>query len=125
MIALAQYGLLSILSLMLLFHLLILLKAIPYASVWGGRLKNDQEMYRFETPSILINALFLAIALIKAELLGIHLPELAMQISLWIMAALFAFNTFGNLMSKNRLEKMVFSPITLVLCTFVVILALS
>ncbi len=110
---------------MLLFHFLILLKAIPYASVWGGRLKNDKEMYRFEIPSILINALFLGIALIKAELLGIQLPELAMQISLWIMAALFAFNTFGNLMSKNRLEKMAFSPLTLALCTFAVILALS
>lgn len=108
---------------MLLFHLLILLKAIPYASVWGGRLKNDQEMYRFEIPSILINALFLGIALIKAELLGIQLPELVMQISLWIMAALFAFNTFGNLISKNRLEKMVFSPLTILLFAFSLILA--
>ena len=28
-----------------LFHLTILIKIIPYEITWGGKLKNDAEMY--------------------------------------------------------------------------------
>lgn len=58
MLIIAQYGLLIILSIFLVFHCLILCKIIPYNILWGGRLKSDIEMYRFETVSILINCFF-------------------------------------------------------------------
>jgi hypothetical protein len=39
----------------LILHFLILLKIIPYDIAWGGRLQSDQEMYTFETFSIIIS----------------------------------------------------------------------
>jgi len=51
------------------FHLLILLKIIPYEITWGGKLKNDNEMYVFEIISIIINSfLFLRRLTLKLRL---------------------------------------------------------
>jgi hypothetical protein len=47
---------LIILFSVILFHICIIFKIIPYNIAWGGRLTNDNEMYVFECISILINA---------------------------------------------------------------------
>lgn len=121
----AQYGLLIILSIFLGLHILVLLKIIPYNIVWGGRLMSDKEMYRFETVSILINLIFLFIILVHSNYLAIDFPKKIMTLILWIMTAMFAFNTVGNAMSKNKLEQKLFTPITIILTIFSLILALT
>lgn len=125
MINFAQYGLIIILSAFLVFHFLIILKIIPYSVVWGGRLKSDKEMYRFETVSISINLFFLLIILVQSSFLAIDFPRKIMTIILWIMTALFLFNTFGNAISKNRIEQKLFTSITILLTIFSLILALT
>ena len=57
----AQFGSLIIYSLSIVFHLLVLIKIIPYKMVWGGRLKSDIDMYKFEAVSLTVNLLFLFI----------------------------------------------------------------
>lgn len=47
------------------FHILIFIKMIPYQIAWGGRLKNDREMYIFQTISIIVNLLFTRILMMK------------------------------------------------------------
>ena len=62
----SKYSIKTFLGLLLaviLFHICIILKIIPYNIAWGGRLTNDAEMYVFETISILIN-IFLSIILL-------------------------------------------------------------
>ena len=125
MIAIAQTGLLFFLSLFLLLHLSILFRIISYKVVWGGRLKSDRQMYRFEIISLLMNSLFVFIVLIKSGLLTIDISPKIITFSLWLMAALFLLNTLGNAISKNKFEKMIFAPITVLLTIFSVILALS
>jgi hypothetical protein len=125
MIHFAQYGLLLILSIFLVLHFLILLKFIPYNVVWGGRLKSDSEMYRFEMVSIVINLFFLFIILVQSSILTIGFPKKIITILLWFMTALFAFNTFGNIKSKSKIEQIYFTPITIVLTIFSIILALT
>lgn len=125
MLNIAQYGLLIILSIFLGLHILVLLKIIPYNIVWGGRLMSDKEMYRFETVSILINLIFLFIILVHSNYLAIDFPKKIMTLILWIMTAMFAFNTVGNAMSKNKLEQKLFTPITIILTIFSLILALT
>jgi hypothetical protein len=49
------------------FHILIFKKMIPYQIAWGGRLKNDREMYIFQTMSIMVNLLFIWVFLLKGE----------------------------------------------------------
>ena len=125
MITIAQFGLLSLLSMSLVLHLVILLKIIPYKFVWGGRLKSDKEMYRFEILSIIINSLFLIVVLVQASLLTIEIPKKLINYALWLMTVLFLLNTFGNAISKNKLEQRLFTPITILLTIFSLILALS
>ena len=62
---------LGLLFLVILFHICIITKMIPYNIAWGGRLTNDTEMYVFETISILINIFLSWILLMKSNLLKI------------------------------------------------------
>ena len=121
----AQLGILILLSLLLLLHLAILLKIIPYKLVWGGRLKSDKDMYRFEIISIVMTAVFLFVVLVQAGILPLDLPKRLITYALWLMAGLFLLNTLGNAVSKNKLEQRLFTPVTVVLAIFSVILALS
>lgn len=123
MINFAQYGLLVVLSLFLVLHICVLLKFIPYNIIWGGRLKSDTEMYRFEAISILINLFFLFIILVQSEFVAIAFPKIIMTVLLWVMTILFLFNTFGNIMSKNKIEQRLFTPVTIILTIFSFILA--
>ena len=125
MISTAQFGLLILLFLFLLLHFLILIKIIPYNLVWGGRLKTDKEMYRFEIFSILINSLFLIVILVQANILRIDVPGKIVTYALWLMTGLFLLNTLGNAISKNKLEQRLFTPVTILLAIFSCILALA
>ena len=125
MISIAQFGLLILLSLFLLLHFSILIKIIPYNLVWGGRLKSEKEMVRFEIFSILINSLFVIITLTQMSLLTIDIPKNVITYSLWLMTGLFLLNTLGNVTSKNKLEKRVFTPVTILLAIFSLTLALA
>jgi hypothetical protein len=125
MIIVAQFGLLLLLFLLLLLHVMILMKFIPYHFVWGGRLKNDKEMYRFEGFSILLNSVFIIVVLMRIGVLDFHLSRTISSYGLWLMAGMFLLSTAGNVMSKNGIEKWFFTPVTLLLAAFSFILALS
>lgn len=125
MISTSQLGLLVLLSLFLLLHLIILLKLIPYNLVWGGRLKSDKEMVRFEIFSILMTSLFIIVILVQADFLTIDIPNKIITYALWLMTGLFLLNTLGNAISKNKVEQRLFTPITILLTIFTLILALS
>lgn len=111
----ATNSLLLILALVVVMHLLILAGIIPFAMVWGGRLQNEAQMLRFESVSVLVNFLMLAVVALRAGLLRVRLHPIVGRIMLGLMAGLFLLNTVGNLLSTNPLEKVVFTPLTLVL----------
>lgn len=111
----AAHSIITILSLVVLFHLLVLLAVIPYNIVWGGRLKNKTELLQFELISIGINLAMLLVVLIKARILKIALHPKLLTLALWLMVALFTLNTLGNLLSVNAMEKIIFTPLTLIL----------
>ena len=125
MISTAQFGLLILLSLLLLLHFIILFKIIPYNIIWGGRLKSNNDMYRFEIFSVLINSLFIFVILTQAGFLKINIPMKIITYALWVMAGLFLLNTFGNAVSKNKIERFLFTPLTLLLFLFSFVLAMS
>jgi hypothetical protein len=115
---LAINGLFLILTLFALFHVVILLGLIPYEMVWGGKLKNQAEMRVSETVSLIINLIMLAAVAIKAGFLKIYLPPMLINIVFWAMFGLFMVNTVGNALSLNTFEKIVFTPLTLILAIF-------
>jgi len=94
-----------LLGVVILFHLCILLKIIPYEITWGGKLTNDTEMYVFESISILINLFLCFILLIKGNYLSEIIPMKVVHIVLWIFFVLFGLNTIGNLLANTNFEK--------------------
>lgn len=88
-------------SLGIIFHILILLKIIPYDVAWGGRLKSAQEMYVFESISIALSLFMICIYLLKAKNVKLN----TVNIILWVFFVVFSLNTVGNLVAKTTFEK--------------------
>jgi len=89
----------------ILFHLCIITKIVPYDIAWGGRLTNDTEMYVFETISILINTFLSWVLLMKDNFVTYKFPNRVVHVILWIFFALFILNTIGNIFAKTLFEK--------------------
>jgi hypothetical protein len=97
--------LLLISALVTVFHALILLRVIPFEITWGGKLKTVEEMYVFETLSILINSFFVFILLQKGEYIRYVMGRKTVNMILWIFFVLFTLNTIGNLFAETNFEK--------------------
>ena len=76
----AFYGLVGILSAIIIFHLLILSGIIPFQIVWGGRLENREQMLQFEMISLLLNACMLLVIGIRGGLVKITINPLIIRI---------------------------------------------
>lgn len=105
--------LIGICFLVLAFHFLILLKIIPYELTWGGKLKNDSEMYVFEFLSITINSFLLYVFLQKGSFVKAIFGPKTLTIILWVFFGIFALNTLGNLFAESTFEKS-FTILTLI-----------
>ncbi len=105
--------LIGICFLVLAFHFLILLKIIPYELTWGGKLKNDSEMYVFEFLSITINSFLLYVLLQKGNIVKAIFGPKTLTIILWVFFGIFALNTLGNLFAESTFEKS-FTILTLI-----------
>lgn len=115
---LATLGLLTLFSLVIVFHILVLVQVIPYKIVWGGRLENDTQMIQFEGISIALNLIMLALVAIYSGYLKWEINRRWIQLGMWIMVALFLLNTVGNLFAINDWERWIFTPITFLLAVF-------
>ena len=104
--------LLGILNAVIVFHLCIIVKIIPYSIAWGGRLHNDNEMYVFEFVSIGVNLFLGFVLLMKSHYLKFYIKEKIVNFILWFFFGLFVLNTIGNLFAKTIFEKF-FSILTL------------
>jgi len=104
---------LGLLAIVIVLHLLILIKVIPYKTAWGGRLQTDEQMYMFETISISVNLLLSFILLMKGRYIQFYIKEKIQNIMLWIFLILFILNTVGNLFAQTNIEKL-FAILTLV-----------
>jgi hypothetical protein len=105
----------TLLSAVVIFHILVLIQIIPYQIVWAGRLNSIAEMQRFETISILINCFIILIITIKGNYLNFKFLSKIIISLVWLFIILFSLNTIGNLMAKSNFEKLVFTPLTFIL----------
>jgi hypothetical protein len=112
---LAARVLMFIFSVSMVFHILVVLQVIPFQMVWGGRLKDKNQMILFETFSLVITTIMLLVVGIQLGLLKTKISYKVIRVCLLIMTALFVLNTVGNLNSINKWERMIFTPVTLIL----------
>lgn len=116
--------LLVLFSLLVIFHLLILVRIIPFDAIWGGKLKDVSQMRLFESVSVIISLMMMAVIAINAGIIKFKIHPVVIKAALWAMVILFALNTIGNFTSENQFEKNVFTPTTLllsVLCFLLII----
>ncbi len=99
---------------LVIFHILIIARIIPYNIVWGGRLESISQMQVFETVSLSINLAITAVIGIKVGYIKPYLNEKVITIILWGLVILFSLNTIGNIISINSLEAIMFTPITII-----------
>ena len=121
----AAHGIVLVLSLMVLFHVLVMAQVVPYGVVWGGRLENYSQMLLFEAISIAVNLLMLGAVAISAGMVKVKINRGLLKAALWTMFGVFLLNTIGNLLSNNETEKLIFTPLTLLLSLFSLRLAIS
>lgn len=110
--------LLGLLSIVVVFHILIILKVIPYNITWGGRLNTDEQMYWFEAVSILINLFLGFILLVKGRYIKFSLKEKTLNIVLWIFLIQYILNTIGNIIAQTSIEK-IFALLTLIFASLI------
>lgn len=108
----ALKAMILLISLVIVFHVAVLLEIIPYTIVWAGKLNTKAQMYQFETVSILINIFLLLVFCLKGKYIKHTIPEVLLNVILWVFLFLFVLNTVGNLMAETFFEKAVFTPLT-------------
>lgn len=109
----AMKTMLGLLTLVIIFHLAVVLQIIPYSIVWAGKLNTVDEMYAFEAVSISINIFLVTVLLLKGNYIPHRISEQIINAALWLFFALFVLNTIGNLLAETMFERLVFSPLTL------------
>ncbi len=94
-----------IVGVILLLHVAIVTKVIPYEIAWSGKLKSDTQMYLFESISILVTHLLGIILLIKGNYVPLFIPISIVNALLWVFFVLFGLNAAGNLLAETLFEK--------------------
>ena len=111
----AAYIFLTLNSLLIIFHVLVLSSIIPYEYVWGGGLDSQIEMYIKESTALIVSLLFLVIVVARIRQIQQNRSQKLLTIAMWIMFALFALNTVSNLYAEELMETLIFTPSALVL----------
>lgn len=125
-VKLAGNLLLIVLVMLVIFHILILLKIIPPGIVWGGQANGSPgRLFYLELISLIVTLLFIVIVAVKLNYLRLPRLRKAANIGLWVMFVYFILNTIGNLASDVTMEKVVFTPITLILAILAFRLAIE
>lgn len=98
----------------LVYHFLILTQIVPYKYAWGGKLSSLSEMYLFESVSVAITLLAVAMLASYANMIKQLKAKWIYKTVFAVFMVLFALNTLGNLVAETTFESMVFTPITAV-----------
>ena len=111
-------------GLLLIFQGLILLNIFPHNIVWGGQL-NEENYKVMSLFSIIIICLFMAIIAIKMKFIKSNILDRLGTIGAWIIFIYLILNTVGNIASASSVESIIFTPITIIMSIFALVLALS
>lgn len=118
-----------ILSLLSLFHLIVILGIVffdyaPNKFLWGGRMETIDELLKFEIISLVGSVFCVIIILIRFKSRKSSIFFYFSRVTLWLISILFMFNTAGNLMAESRFEK-VFALLTVILSILCLRMALE
>ncbi|MDP8209521.1 MAG: hypothetical protein RAO94_14015 [Candidatus Stygibacter australis] len=109
-----------LLLLLLAFHILVVMQIIPGDFVWGGQIEaNSEQLINYEIFAAVITCLFLIISFYKIKLILENRKNSVNQVGLWLMLLFFLLGILGNLSSDITKEKLIFTPVTVLLSLFI------
>jgi len=112
----AVYGILFLLSALLIFHILMVLRLLPAKIVWGGNLESNRQIYSFEMVSLFLNVLMILV------IINFINPKKETfkrwSVFILIMFIYFLINTIANIFSVSLMETLIFTPFSLILALF-------
>ena len=112
------------LSLLALFHVLVMLNLLPSNMVWGGRAADsDSDLIVMEAVALIVTLLIMAAVAFRMSSFESGRFRIISAIAMWAAFALFVFSTVGNLTSNVPAEKFVFTPISVILALLALRLA--
>jgi len=107
-------------------QLLIATGLLPVSIVWGGRQTELTPALRLASvAAAVILGVFIYIIRYRAGLVGSVPVPAVIQIGAWGVTAYMAFNTLGNFVSVNTIEKMLFGPITFMITIACLLVSVS
>lgn len=109
----------------LIFHVFVIVRFIPYSIIWGGKMKTHDDMLVMEGISIGINLLFLGIVFLRFSQRNNASLVNKLRIAFWLFFVLFSLNTLGNLFAETLTETLIFTPLTILLAVLSLRLALK
>jgi len=104
-----------LLTVVLVFHMMVLIGAIPYAVVWAGKISSLQDMRRLEVISICLNSFAILVFVLKAGYIQQKIPAKILNTIIFLLAVFFSLNTVGNLFAKSSFDLYFFTPLTFIL----------
>ena len=110
-------------AIVIILQLLLALGILPISMAWGGTQSQLTTGLRLASlASVVTLAVFAFIIRRRAGLNSNTPPSTMIKILSWLITAFMVLNTLGNLTSQSTAEKLVFTPLTLLLaiCCFVV-----
>ncbi|MCJ8013520.1 hypothetical protein MUG84_17475 [Paenibacillus sp. KQZ6P-2] len=113
------------LVLLVIFHILILLRIVPYETVWGGQIVDSSSLMILECIALFLTIMFILVISIKIGYIKTKRFMKANNIGIWIMFGYFSLNTIGNFASVVSVEKMILAPITILMTLLAFRLALE
>lgn len=125
-VKLAGSILLLSLALLAVLHVLILFRVVPAGIVWGGQIgESPGNLVVLETIALLVTLLFALIVAVKAGFVRTTRFRRATGLGMWLVFAYFVLNTLGNLASGVTAERLLFTPITILMALLALRLALE
>ena len=100
---------------LMVFHILVILKILPSNIVWDGQMDNGLSVLFLEIAALVLTAFFILIAAAKTGYIKSHRLRKAANAGIWVIVVFFSFNIAGNLMAKTYLEKLVFTPLSILM----------
>jgi len=108
--------LLTLMFLLMGFHILVLIGIIPDEMVWGGQtVGNTVNKGTLELVALFSTILFSIIISMKLEYLWVGKFTKAINIVMWVIFAFFLLNIIGNFASTSAVEKFLFGPLTIIM----------
>ena len=118
--------LILLLLLLAIFHVVVMAGAVPPEIVWGGQaLESPSALLPLEIIALAITIIFMVIIAVRTERIKVIGFRKTFATGTWLIFAYFLLNTIGNLASGVSMEKIIFTPITIIMAALALRVAIG